>query len=263
MKSEKPLIIAHRGASAYAPENTFAAFRKAIASGANGIEFDVRLAKDGVPVVFHDATLQRLAKIKRRVSDCTAAELNKIDVGSWFNRAFPRRADEKFAAEIIPTLKQTLGFLREYEGLIYIELKGKDSTIPALAETVCDLIRQTNLLPVIVIKSFKLEAVKIAKRELPEIRTAALFQPKILRMLGRKRRILDAAQKCGADEISIHRSLATKSFVRRANEKNFSTVIWTADNPVWVRRALDFEIKAVITNNPARLLARREEILRR
>ena len=107
----RPLIIAHRGASAFAPENTFAAFQKAIDDGADGIEFDVRLAKDGVPVVFHDSTLQRLAKIKNRVSDLTAEELNVIDVGSWFNRAFPGKADEKFAAETIPPLAKLFDFL--------------------------------------------------------------------------------------------------------------------------------------------------------
>lgn len=263
MRAEKPFIIAHRGASALAPENTRAAFRKAIENGADGIEFDVRLAKDAVPVVFHDATLLRLAKIKRRVSDCTAEELNKIDVGSWFNRAYPRRADDKFSAETIPTFVELLDFLSAYKGLIYIELKGNDSTISGLVEAVCDLIRQTNLLPNIVVKSFKLEALKIAKQILPEVRTAALFEPKILTMLDKKRRILDQAQKYGADEISLHRALATKSFVRRASEKNLSTVIWTADNPNWIRRALDFGIKAIITNNPAQLLARRDEILQR
>ena len=263
MKSERPLIIAHRGASALAPENTFAAFQKAIVAAADGIEFDVRLARDGVPIVFHDATLARLAKIKRRVADFTSEELNKIDVGSWFNRAFPRRADDKFSAEIIPTLAQLLKFLDGYQGLIYVELKGRDSEMFALAEAVCDLIRQTNLLPNIIVKSFNLEAVKIAKQLLPEVRTAALFEPKVLTMLGKKKRILEAAQKCNADEISLHRSLATKSFVRRATEKNLPVTIWTADNPVWVKRAFDSGINAIITNNPAYLLEKRDEILRR
>jgi glycerophosphoryl diester phosphodiesterase len=79
-----PLIIAHRGASAVAPENTIAAFRRAIEVGADGVEFDVRLARDGVPVVIHDSTLERTAGLKRGVSDLTSEELSQIDVGSWF-----------------------------------------------------------------------------------------------------------------------------------------------------------------------------------
>jgi glycerophosphoryl diester phosphodiesterase len=257
----KPLIIAHRGASALAPENTFAAFQKAIDDGADGIEFDVRLAKDGVPVVFHDSTLQRLAKIENRVSDFTAEELNKIDVGSWFSRVFPRQADDSFSAETIPTLANLFEFLRDYKGLLYVELKGGDSAITALAEAVCDLIRRTDLLPNIIIKSFKLEAVAIAKQILPEVKTAALFEPKILTILRKKKLILDEAAKCRADEISLHYSLATKNFVRRAQENNFSIVIWTADNKAWVKRASEYGIGAIITNNPAQLLAERNRII--
>jgi len=261
VKFEKPLIIAHRGSSALAPENTFAAFGRAIDDGADGIEFDVRLSKDEIPVVFHDATLRRLAKIENRVADLTVAELNKIDVGSWFNRAFPRKADDKFSAETVPTLAGLFDFLRGYEGLIYVELKGNDSVIPALTKAVCDLIRQANLLPNIIVKSFKLEVVKIAKQTFPEIRAAALFEPKMLTILRKKKRILDEARKCGADEISIHYSLATEKFVRRARENNLPTVIWTADKTVWVKRAMDYGIRAIITNNPPRLLAERGEIL--
>jgi len=258
----KPLIIAHRGASALAPENTFAAFQMAIDMQADGIEFDVRLAKDGVPVVFHDSTLKRLAKIENRVADLTGEELNKIDVGSWFNRAYPRRADNKFSAETVPTLAKLFDFLRDYKGLIYVELKGS-SAMPALAKSVCDLIHKTNLLPSIIIKSFKLEGIKIAKQILPEVRTAALFEPKLSTVFRKKKLILDEAERYAADEISIHYSLATKKFVRRAGERNFPVTIWTADNKAWVKRALDLGINAIITNKPARLLAGRNEILQK
>ncbi len=263
MKAIKPLIIAHRGASALAPENTFAAFQKAIDAGADGIEFDVRLAKDGVPVVFHDSTLKRLAKIKNRMSNFNAEELSRIDVGSWFNRAFPRKAADKFSLQTIPTLVNLFEFLRDYKGLIYVELKGSDSVISALAGSVCDLVRQTNLLPQIIIKSFKLEGIKISKQILPEVRTAALFEPKILTILRKKKLILEEAQKYNADEISIHYSLATKKFISRTKEKNLPATIWTANNPAWVKRAISLGINAIITNNPSHLLARRDEVLRK
>lgn len=260
---QKPLIIAHRGASAHSPENTFAAFQRAIEAGADGIEFDVRLAKDVVPIVFHDATLIRLAKDKRRVADLTGEELNRIDVGSWFNRAFSTRADARFSTETIPTLEQLLDFLSDYPGLIYLELKSAESSFPVLTEAVCHLLRQTALLPQIIVKSFNLNAVKLAKQLLPEIRTAALFEPKVLTVLRKKRHILAEAQSCGADELSLHYSLATKRFVRQAIENNFPVTIWTADNPAWIERALNYKINAIITNDPARLLARREEVLRK
>ncbi len=261
--AQKPLIIAHRGASALAPENTFAAFRRAMEDNADGIEFDVRLAKDNVPIVFHDSTLNRLGKIDGRVSAFTSEELQKLDVGSWFNDINPRYFDDKFSAETVPTLWELFDFLVDYKGLIYVELKGKEAEIPPLAEAVCDLIGRTNLLPQIIVKSFKLEGLAIVKQILPEIRTAALFSPKILAILGKKKRLLKRAQACNANEISIHYSLATEKFVRRAEKKGFLVTIWTADNPVWVRRAFNLGINAIITNNPSRLLIKRNEILQK
>ncbi len=84
-----PETIAHRGASSNAPENTRVAFQKAIDDGAEGLEFDVRLTKDGVPVVFHDASLRRIAQINYKISELTIAELRRIDIGSWFNARNP------------------------------------------------------------------------------------------------------------------------------------------------------------------------------
>src|SRR5262245_8945252 len=86
VNKKSPLIIGHRGASAAAPENTLTAFAQAVALGADGIELDVRLARDGVPVVIHDASLHHTAGRKTRVAHLTSPELTEIDVGSWFNR---------------------------------------------------------------------------------------------------------------------------------------------------------------------------------
>ena len=98
-----PLILGHRGASALAPENTLAAFSRAISDGADGIEFDVRLSHDGVPVVIHDASLKRTGLIDRQVGELTAADLCEIDVGSWFvGRA--QNLNQSFSGEKLPTL---------------------------------------------------------------------------------------------------------------------------------------------------------------
>ena len=261
MNKTKPLIIAHRGSSANAPENTLTAFQKAIDEKADGIEFDVRLAKDNVPVIFHDSTLKRMTEIKRRADDFTADELSRMDVGSWFNLAFPAKSNVEFSIETIPTFRQILEFLNGYQGTLYVELKGRRETMPTLVEAVASLIEKSDLQSKIIVKSFKLEAIEIVKNRLPEIRTAALFEPKILALLGKKKRLLDEAKRFRADEISLHYSMATEKFVRRARENNFSVAIWTANNPKWVRRAFDYGINAVITNYPAELLKERAEIL--
>ncbi len=260
--ANRPFIIAHRGASAFAPENTLAAFRRAVEISADGVEFDVRLARDGVPVVIHDSKLQRLANYKTRVADYTSAELERLDVGSWFNERYPHKSHAEFSAETVPTLERLLEFFDGYKGLLYLEMKCKEAETVALTSAVCAAIRRTNLLPQIIVKSFNLEAVCETRRQLPEIRRAALFAPKILTFLGKKKRMIKLAEDIGADELSIHCSLATGKFMQRARKKEMPVTIWTADNPVWVRRAVNLGINAIITNNPAQLLDRRDEILR-
>lgn len=256
-----PLIIAHRGASAIAPENTLAAFRLAIEAGADGIEFDVRLAKDGVPVVFHDSNLQRMTKKRERASDFTSAELQRVDVGAWFNSVHSKKADAKFSGETIPTLAKLLEFLRGYQGRVYVELKGRNDEISPLVEAVVKSLRQSDLLPNVVLKSFKLQAVALTRKLLPEVCAAALFAPKIVSILHKKSRLIERAREVGANELSLHYSLATKKIVAAAAGQNMPVTIWTADHPAWIKRSLERGIYAIITNNPARLIARRDEIL--
>lgn len=258
---KKPLIIAHRGASALAPENTLAAFRRAIADGAEGVEFDVRLSKNGDAVVFHDATLRRLSDRKNLVSSLTTEELREIDVGSWFNRRKKNPSNGDFSAERIPTLQETLDFLKDFKGLIYIELKCRASEIEKISRAVCDAITDSPLLPQMIVKSFQLETIPQIKKLCPEAKTAALFAPKIMTILRKEKRLVNIASDVGADMLSVHFSLATRKLMKKAGKRDLPVTIWTADNPRWVRRALDRGIFAVITNNPARLLAKRAEIL--
>ena len=259
----KPLIIAHRGASALAPENTLAAFQKAIEDGADGIEFDVRIAKDGVPVVFHDSTLKRIVRKEGRTSHFTSEQLQTLDVGAWFNGKNPSRASDKFSGETVPTLENLFSFLKGYRGRLYLEMKGSLAEISALAEVVAKTIRQTDFLPQTIVKSFKLEAIEKVKTLLPEIYTAALFAPKILTILRKQSHLIERAKDSQANELSLHYSLATEKLVRNATREGMPTAIWTADHPIWVRRALEIGIHAILTNNPARLLAKRHEILQK
>src|SRR4026209_3025795 len=117
-----PLIIGHRGASAVAPENTMAAFKEAIAAGADGIEFDVRLTRDGVPVVIHDSTLHRTGGLPDRIVDLTLSEVAKVDVGSWFARKQYLPAGT-FANETVPSLAQLLTLFQSNNSMLYLEMK--------------------------------------------------------------------------------------------------------------------------------------------
>jgi len=256
-----PLIIAHRGASKHAPENTLAAFKRAVDAGADGIELDVRLAKDGIAVVFHDSSLKRIAGRKGKIAHYTSTELGTIDAGSWFNRFAPKLADPAYKNENVPTLADTLEFLKDFKGLIYIELKCKEADTEQLAKAVTDVISNSKLLPQIIVKSFKLSAIPHVKRFCPSVRTAALFAPKIKNILRKDKHLLRLAEEAGADEISLHYTLATRKLMKKAAKRNIRVIIWTADNPRWIRRGIKLGLAAIITNDPARLLERRREVL--
>lgn len=256
-----PLIIAHRGDSAFFPENTLGAFRQAIENGADGLEFDVRITKNGVPIVFHDPTLKRIAGKTSRIVNLTSDELQSIDAGSWFNARNPQKSNSIFSNERISTLAETLEFLKDYQGLLYIELKCTDTEMPSLVEAVAPIVRQSKLFSNIIIKSFTLPALEQIKQLIPEIKTAALFAPKITALLRRQTTLIEKALEYRADEISLHFSLASQKIVEKAKAEGLQTIIWTADHPVWITRAAEIGLKAIITNDPARLIEERRRIL--
>lgn len=253
--SGRPLIIAHRGASAHAPENTLAAFRMAIDAGADGVEFDVQLAKDGVAVVIHDTDLKRTGSLDERVAGLTSAELSNIDAGSWFNAAHPKRAQPEFAKATVPTLSQVLDLLQGFPGLIYVELKCDETNYQPLVTAVCDLIRDSLLLPQMIVKTFRLAAIPEIKHQLPQVQTAALFEPTIMTILRRRKYLVDLAREFGAHQLSLHHSLITPKLMSLAAHANMPVTVWTVDNPKWIRRCRKMGIVALITNDPSQMLA--------
>lgn len=264
MKDETvlPLIIGHRGSSAHAPENKLAAFRRAIIDGADGIEFDVRLARDGVPVVFHDPSLIRTARMNAAVRDLTSAELSKVNIGSWFDEATRGSKSSQFSSETISTLAEVLAHLSEFHGVIFIELKcDDDRDVEPLASGVCSVLRNSPLAPQVIVKSFKLAAIPHVRILGPGIRTAALFAPKIMNILRKEKHLVKIAEEFGADELSLHYSLATKKLMVNAARRGLPVSIWTADSPRWVKRAMALGLKSIITNDPARLILRRSQLL--
>lgn len=142
-------LIAHRGASAQAPENTLSAFRQALEIGVDAIELDVRLTQDGVPVIFHDAFINRTtnANLHKRIDQMTLQELHKLDAGSWF--------DKKYAGEKIPTLEDFFSLERGSTGLM-IEIK--EGRQPP-KEMVASILQRVPQQPNISLGSFSLEIV--------------------------------------------------------------------------------------------------------
>jgi glycerophosphoryl diester phosphodiesterase len=188
------------------------------------------------------------------VAELTVSELSEMNVGSWFNAAHPKRAVSAYETETVPSLERALGQLSDFRGLIYIELKCKDSEIERLSQAVCNAILDSPLLPQIIIKSFKLGVIPQVRFGCPPVNTAALFAPKIMRYLRKEKHLVKIAEEFGVGHVSLHYSLVSKKLMRRIEKTGIKVTIWTANKPLWVHRAANLGLFAVITNDPARLI---------
>ncbi|HYJ46685.1 MAG TPA: glycerophosphodiester phosphodiesterase family protein [Pyrinomonadaceae bacterium] len=256
----RPLIIGHRGAAALAPENTVVSFERALRDGADGIEFDVRLARDGQPVVIHDATLRRTVLRKGRVADFSATELSAMCAGAWFNGRRPSLARPEYLEANIPTLGEIFETFGARNTLLYVEMKCGSRDRAPLALAVARLIQAFKVKDRAVVESFDLPSIAELKRIDSGIRTAALFDRKLSRPAPSSRRMIELATECGAEEMALHRSLATRRRVEEVTERGLEVVVWTVDSPAWVSRAIKNGVRSLITNNPASLCARRARL---
>ena len=266
---ERPLIIAHRGASGLAPENTMAAFRLALALGADGFELDVQLSADGQPVVIHDARVNRTTNRTGAVAALTAAELAACDAGAWFARRLARRpriramandvvnltkvGSLQFAGESVPALRDVLRLAAAKARRVYVEVKGnrrRDSQ--ALLDAVLTLVRDHQMERAVTLLSFDHEIVGRAKGLAPRLRTAATFG-----LPGRghltAHAIIRAIEDAGADEAALHYGLATRRTVAALHERGISVAVWTANSKLIMRRMLAVGVDAIMTNYPNRL----------
>jgi len=247
----QPLIIGHRGASAVAPENTMAAFREALAVGADGIEFDVRLTRDGVPVVIHDSALRRTGGLPNRVADLTWADISKVDVGSWFAGTF--------ANETVPSLAELFRLFQSNNSTLYLEMKcDSPAEQRPLAEACVKAIDEHSLRSCVVVECFQLPALEIVREIDPDIKTVALFEPSFTNpSVLSDQRIINQAKDIGAAALALHHRLARESLVQKAKAAGLHVAVWTVDDPVWIERARTIGIDALITNNPAVMLGHR------
>ena len=220
-----------------------------------------RLASDGVPVVIHDATLRRTGLREGVVAKMSSRELAQIDVGSWFSRAHPELAQVEYSRQFVPTLDQVFDLFRQRATrgeIIYVEMKTDqaEDTYIDLADSVAQLVNDHRLRSRVVVVSFNLKSLTRIKLIDSSIATGALFEPRRnpIKML-RKHPMITAALECGAEQILLHRLVATRRLLGLAAESDLRPVVWTVDDPKWMQRRASFGIHAVITNNPALMAA--------
>ncbi|SFE08163.1 glycerophosphoryl diester phosphodiesterase [Paenibacillus catalpae] len=233
-------IVAHRGCSGHAPENTMAAFKLAMTDpGIAIIELDVHLSKDGVPVVMHDAALDRTSNGKGPIQAYSLEELRTFDAGSWFA--------PEFAGERIPTLEEVLK-LAKGRIQLHVELKALGGEYPGIEEAVIADIRRQGMEEEVVLSSFNHDSMKKANELAPSIRTGLIF-------LGKPTLLLEQLRYTGAASVSMHHAFATRSLVDEMAEHGIDFGVWTVDDAETLACLTEkYPNLRITTNYPDRLL---------
>jgi glycerophosphoryl diester phosphodiesterase len=233
-------VIAHRGFSGIAPENTLAAVRAAIEVGADMVEIDVTLSADGHIVVLHDETLDRTTNGSGEVSQLTLAELKRLDAGSWFGPSF--------AGERVPTLDQVL---TEVEGrtLLNVEIKS-EAVARGIVALVADTIRKLEMIDQVVVSSFSPTALQEVHSLAPDIRTAVLYND----TYHQGRDAVEIATELGATVFNIKRQRLTRRMLRRCRQHDIPVGVYTVNEARRMRRLVKRGIDAIFTDRPDRLI---------
>ncbi len=249
-------IIAHRGASARAPENTLAAFRLALRAGVGMIELDVRLTSDGVPVVIHDATLSRTTDGEGRVAERKLADLRGLSAGAWFG--------EEFRDERIPSLEEVFRLVgRRAE--INVEIKGEGEAVAQTAGAALAIAREAGALDRTLFSSFDPDALARCRRESASARLALLTGPITLTpagaagpadLDGRVTARQSAWKHLGLEAANLYRELASPPLVRSLHGDGYAVYLYTVDEPSAVQAFERMGVDGVFANDPVPLLAR-------
>lgn len=243
---ESPIIIAHRGASGAAPENTLAAFREAWAQQADGIEGDFRLSSDGRIMCIHDEDTKRTAGKKLAVAKTSFAELRKLDVGSWKHA---RYADER-----IPTLDEILEILPDGKRF-FIEIKCGPEIVEPLAKTLA-MIEKPGLESQLTIIAFNEEVVRQCRKRFPDIPCNWLVSFKKHKLTGRwgpaKGTVLKGLTASGANGLGCSAKLevVNAAFVKQLRDAGLQFHCWTVDEPALARGFAALGVDSITTNEP-------------
>jgi glycerophosphoryl diester phosphodiesterase len=240
-----PQIVAHRGASGYAPETTLESYRMAIQMEADFVEMDVHRLGSGEIVAIHDADVSRTTNGRGRIAELNIDDLQALDAGSWFNEAFPRKARAVFAGLRVPTLQQIIDLVKPSGLGFYVEIKNPELYPPDFENSLLSLIRANGIEESTRFLSFSSHSIEKIKDLDPSIKTALLISR---RMKDPVAATLDAH----ADELGIRHDLATASIIDSAHEKNLSVSVWTVDRPADLRRMSELRVDRIITNYPDR-----------
>jgi glycerophosphoryl diester phosphodiesterase len=233
----RPAIYAHRGASAYAPENTLAAFELAIRQNADAIELDAALCADQQVIVFHDDTVERTTDGQGAVKELSLSAIKELDAGCSF--------DESFCGEKIPTLDEVFEAVGQ-EIFINVELKNYSSPRDSLPEEVAKLVQKHNLLQQVLFSSFNPIALHRIKNILPEVPIG------LLAIAGFNGFWARSFPRQWLDYQAIHPNYkdATRDFIKRKQGRGCRVNTYTVNHPQDIIRLAQWDVDGIITDDP-------------
>lgn len=232
-------IFAHRGASAYAPENTVEAFALAMEQGADGIELDVQMTKDGQVVVIHDETIDRVSDGTGAVRDYTLEELKKFHFSNHM---------ENYENAVIPTLKEVLDLIKSSSMLLNIELKTGIYWYPNLEEKTMELVKEAGMEDRVIYSSFNHYSIKKILEMNPHAECAFLYSDVILNV----DKYAKNAGVCGLHPAVYHLKMA--EFLKEYQESGLKVRVWTVNKKEDMEKFIKADLEAVITNYPDKAL---------
>jgi glycerophosphoryl diester phosphodiesterase len=256
------LVQGHRGARAMRPENTLPAFEYAIGQGVDALELDMAVTMDGIVVVSHDSHLNRLIcqgpeGSETAIHRLTFAQLRQWDCGALQNSSFPRQ--KPVPGTKMPTLEEVFDLAAASNVQFNIETK-IDPEAPDLApdpETfarlVVNLVRKHGMEKRVMVQSFDFRTLKEVRKLAPDLRLSGLYS-------GPPRSFVEIAKEAGSAEksaeiVSPHFSLVTPERVQAAHDAGIQVIAWTANTPALWRKLADARVDAIITDDPAELIA--------
>lgn len=237
-KTGRPLIIAHRGARKLAPENTLSAFKKADKMGFDGVEFDVVLTKDKVPVIFHGNDLSYTTRSSGLISNTPSHEIANIDAGEVFS--------VKFQKERIPTLSDTLDYLAKTKLFINIELKNQPRKHTGIEIITGQLIKHYDIKDRVIVSSFSPLMLRRFAKKYPDIPTSLLIGPHPFFFL----KTLLSANMLRVQAINPVFQYTSEALVHFAHKQNWLVYVWNVNTKQEFTRAVEFGVDGIITDEP-------------
>lgn len=228
-------IIAHRGASRYAPENTMPAFKKAFEMQADGIETDVHLTKDHIPVLMHDERINRTSNAKGFIQDFTYEQLRQFDLGSWFSPSFSE-------AKIV-TLDEFLHWIKQTPMRAHIELKNNKIDYSSIEQIVYNYIRKHSMENKTTISSFNFESIQRFKKITNSIEVAYLTS-KMNRM------VRQTIREHPVHAVHIKHTLLQKNVLRCSEQKQIPLRVFTINKISQMMRCFDLGVRGIFTDVP-------------